>query len=155
MRTLLQDLRYSLRQFFQNPGFSLTALISLALGIGAATGVFGVLYSGLLHPFPYRAAENLVQVVLHNPQGGGSGLSANGPQLEALAQLPAVESVLATEYHSMNLTGHELPENVTVAGISSNTFSDLGVPPFMGRGIFPSAPGAGQGGQPVCLISFG
>ena len=60
MRTLLQDLRYSLRQLFQNPGFSLTALISLALGIGAATAVFSVLYSGLLHPFPYRAAENLV-----------------------------------------------------------------------------------------------
>ena len=57
---LLQDLRYSLRQFFLNPGFSLTALISLALGIGAATAVFSVLYSGLLHPYPYRAAENLV-----------------------------------------------------------------------------------------------
>ncbi len=153
MRTLLQDLRYSHRQLFQNPGFSLTALISLALGIGAATAVFSVLYSGLLHPFAYRAAENLVQVVIRNPQGSGSGLSGHGRQIRALEQLPAVETVLTTDYHSMNLTGHELPESVSVRGISTNTFSDLGLPPFMGRGILPSDAGEGHEVQPVVVIS--
>jgi predicted permease len=153
MRTLLQDLRYSLRQLFQNPGFSLTALTSLALGIGAATAVFSVLYSGLLHPYPYRAAENLVQIVIHNPQGSGSGLSAHGRQIRALEQLPSVETVLATDYHSMNLTGRELPESVSVRGISANTFTDLGLPPFMGRGILPSDAGEDHEVQPVVVIS--
>ena len=53
MRTLLQDLRYSLRQLFKNPGFSLTAIISLALGIGATTAVFSVVYAILMNPYPY------------------------------------------------------------------------------------------------------
>src|ERR1700742_302760 len=155
MRTLLQDLRYSLRQLFQNPGFSLTALISLALGIGAATGVFSILYTGLLHPYPYRAAENLVAVMLRNPQGSGAGLVVNGQrQIRALEQLPAVETVLATTYHSMNLTGHEVPENVSVHGVSANTFSDLGVPPFMGRGILPSDASEGHEAQSVVVISY-
>jgi predicted permease len=154
MRTLLQDFRYSLRQLFRNPGFSLTALISLALGIGAATAVFSVLYSGLLHPYPYRAAENLVAVNRRNPQGSGSGLGANGQQVRALEQLPAVETVLVTEYHAMNLTGHEVPENVSVRGISANTFSDLGVPPSMGRGILPSDTPDGHETQPVVVISY-
>jgi predicted permease len=154
LRTLLQDLRYSLRQLFQNPGFSLTALISLALGIGAATAVFSVLYFGLLHPYPYRAAENLLQVVIHDPQGSGSGVSANGQQIRALEKLSAIETVLATEYHSMNLTGRELPEGVSARGISPNTFSDLGVPPFMGRGIHPSDAGEGHELQPVAVISY-
>ena len=154
MRALLQDLRYSLRQLFQNPGFSLAALVSLALGIGAATAVFSVLYSGLLHPFPYRAAENLVTVVIRNPQGSGSGLNAHGRQLRALEQLPSVESVLATEYHSVNLTGRELPESVSVRGISSNTFSDLGLPAFMGRGILPTDAPGGHEVEPVVVISY-
>jgi predicted permease len=155
MRTLLLDLRYSLRQLFQNPGFSLAALISLALGIGGATGVFSVLYSGLLHPYPYRAAENLVQVILRNPQGSSSGLAVNGQrQIRALEQLPATEAVLATAYHSMNLTGHEVLESVSVHGISGNTFSDLGVPPFMGRGILPSDATEGHDSPSVVVISY-
>ncbi len=153
MRILLQDLRYSLRQFFQNPGFSITALISLALGIGAATAVFSVLYSGLLHPYPYRSAENLAQVVIHDPQGSGTGFTGSHRHVRAIEQLPGIESVLVTEYHSMNLTGRELPEGVSVGRISANTFSDLGVPPFMGRGILPSD-AEGHELQPVVVISY-
>ncbi len=52
MQILLQDIRYSLRQFIKNPGFTLTALISLALGIGATTAVFSVIYAALMNPYP-------------------------------------------------------------------------------------------------------
>jgi predicted permease len=154
MRILLQDLRYSLRQLFQNPGFSLTALISLALGIGAATAVFSVLYSGLLHPYPYRAAEDLAQVVIHDPQGSRAGLSGTIRQIRAIEQLPAVETVFLWERHSMNLTGRELPESAVVGRVSPNTFSDLGVPVFMGRGILPSDSEEGHEPQPVVVISY-
>jgi len=132
MRTLLQDLRYSLRQLFQNPGFSLTALISLALGIGAATAVFSVLYSGLLHPYPYRGADNLVTPHIHDQQGGSSVVYLNGSQVRAIEQIPAIECVLATGYHTIDLTGREVPENVSVVGVTGNTFSDLGIPAFFG-----------------------
>ena len=57
MRTLLHDFRYSLRQLFKNPGFSLTAIISLALGIGATTAVFSVVYAILMNPYPYANSD--------------------------------------------------------------------------------------------------
>jgi predicted permease len=156
MRTLLQDLRYSLRQFLLNPGFSLTALISLALGIGAATAVFSVLYSGLLHPYPYRAAENLAQFVIDDPDGSraGLGLRGNSRQVRAIEQLPAIETVLLSEQRTMNLTGRELPESAAVGRISANTFSDFGMAPFMGRGILPSDAGEGHEAQSVVVISY-
>ena len=53
MQTLIQDLRYSLRQLIRNPGFALTAVISLALGIGATTAVFSVIYAALINPYPF------------------------------------------------------------------------------------------------------
>jgi hypothetical protein len=154
MRTLLQDLRYSLRQLFQNPGFSLTALISLALGIGAATAVFSVLYSGLLHPYPYRGADNLVTPHIHDQQGGSSVVYLNGSQVRAIEQIPAIECVLATGYHTINLTGREVPENVSVVGVTGNTFSDLGIPAFLGRGILPSDVAEGHPPQSVAIISY-
>jgi predicted permease len=154
LRTLLQDLRYSLRQLFQNPGFALTALISLALGIGAATAVFSVLYSGLLHPYPYRAAENLAQFVIEDPENSRAGLRGSRSQIRAIEQLPAIETVLLREQRMMNLTGRELPESVRVGRISTNTFSDLGLPPFMGRGILPSDAGEGHEAQSVVVISY-
>jgi predicted permease len=154
MRILLQDLRYSLRQLFQNPGFSLTALISLALGIGAATAVFSVLYSGLLHPYPYRAAENLVTLRIHNQQGDSSVVSLNGSQVQTIEQVSATESVLATAYRSAYLTGREVPENVSVVAVTGNTFSDLGIPPFLGRGILPSDVAEGNPPQSVAVISY-
>src|ERR1700685_3897823 len=154
MRTLLQDLRYSLRQFLLNPGFSLTALISLALGIGAATAVFSVLYSGLLHPYPYRAAENLVTLRVHNQQGDSSVVRLNGSQVRAIEQVSAIESVLATGYQSLYLTGREVPESVSVVGITGNTFDDLGIPAFLGRGILPSDVAEGNSSQSVAVISY-
>jgi len=54
MSTFLQDLRYSLRQLFKNPGVSLTAILSLALGIGATVSVFSLIYSVLMNPWPYQ-----------------------------------------------------------------------------------------------------
>jgi len=64
MHTLLQDLRYSARQLIKIPGFTLTAVISLALGIGAATAVFSVIYAVLMHPYPYPAADRIVRLTV-------------------------------------------------------------------------------------------
>jgi hypothetical protein len=62
MQTVLQDLRYFLRQAVRNPGFTLTAIISLALGIGATTAVFSVIYAALINPYPYPAADRMCAV---------------------------------------------------------------------------------------------
>jgi len=63
-----QDFRYSLRQLFTNPGFALTAILSLALGIGATVSVFSVIYGVLLHPFPYANIDRLANLSIRDAQ---------------------------------------------------------------------------------------
>jgi putative ABC transport system permease protein len=69
MRTLLQDLRFSYREWRKRPGLALTAVLSLALGIGATTAVFSVIDALLVNPFPYHAADRMVHLVLLNERG--------------------------------------------------------------------------------------
>ena len=93
MHTALQDVRYSARQLIKNPGFTLTAVISLALGIGASTAVFTVIYAALLHPYPYPAADRIVQITTQSLAGPGDPIYLNGTQIQTLRQSPVVESV--------------------------------------------------------------
>ena len=78
MHTLLQDLRYSLRQLARNPGFALTAVLSLALGIGATTAVFSVIYAALINPYPYPDADRIVRLTMISPSGPGEWGNLNG-----------------------------------------------------------------------------
>ena len=154
MHSLLQDLRYSLRQLIKSPGFTLTAVISLALGIGATTAVFSVIYAALLNPYPYRAVDRIVRLKITSKEEPSESVTPNGPQLRQLRQLPVVETLLAMDYHPMIMTGHELPENVNVIGLIANGFDDLGMVPFLGRGILPSDAIDGQEPQPVAVLSY-
>jgi len=153
MHSLLQDLRYSLRQLIKSPGFTLTTVISLALGIGATTAVFSVIYAGLLHPFPYPSADRIVRLAITS-KVGPEQVDANGPQIQQLRQVPAIQSVLAMDSRATILTGQELPENVHVIGINASGFNDLGVPPLMGRGLLPADSIDGQDPQPVVVLSY-
>jgi predicted permease len=152
--TLLQDLHYSLRQLVRNPRFSLTAVISLALGIGAATAVFSVIYAALLNPYPYPTADRIVRLVVQTATRPDEWINLNGTQVMQLRQVHGIEGVLAMDYHPMTLTGHEFPENVNEIGLISTGFNDLGVPPLLGRGIVPSDAVDGQDPQPVAVLSF-
>jgi predicted permease len=154
MQTLIQDLRYSLRQLIKTPGFAFTAAISLALGIGATTAVFSVIYAALMNPYPYPAADRIVRLTIVSKGGPGYSINLNGSQIKQLRQLRLIESVLAMDYHALTLTGHDFPENVNAIGLISNGFSDLGVPPALGRGILPSDAIDGQDPQPVAVLSY-
>ena len=154
MQTLLRDLRYSLRQFVKNPGFTLTAMISLALGIGATTAVFSVIYAALMNPYPYPAADRIVRLTVESKADSGNWVNLNGPQIQQVRQLPVVESLLAMDYHALTLTGHDLPENVNAIGLISSGFNDLGVPPLLGRGLLPADAIDGQDPQPVTVLGY-
>ena len=71
MQTVFQDLRYALRQIIKSPGFTLTAVISLALGIGATTAVFSVVYAALINPYPYPAADRIVRLTIESKASPG------------------------------------------------------------------------------------
>jgi predicted permease len=154
MHTLLQDLRYSARQLIKSAGFTLTAVLSLALGIGAATAVFSVIYAALVNPYPYPAADRIVRLTVDSKAGSGDPVVLNGAEIQTLRQSPVVESVLTMDYNAMMLTGQDLPENVTAVSLISNAFQDLGVAPLLGRGIWPSDAVDGQEPQPVVLLSY-
>jgi predicted permease len=154
MPTLFQDLRYSARQLIKNPGFTLTALISLALGIGAATAVFSVIYAVLMNPYPYPAADRIVRLTTQSVAGSGDPVYLNGAQIQTLRQSPVVESVLAVDYQELMLTGQDLPENVSTVSLTSNSFQDLGVPPMLGRGLWASDAVDGQEPRPVVVLSY-
>src|SRR5437879_10817209 len=100
MHTWLQDVRYSLRQLIKSPGFTLTAVVSLALGIGATTAVFSVIYAALINPYPYPAADRIVRLTITSKAGSSDWVNPNGPQIRQLRQLPVVESVLAMDFQS-------------------------------------------------------
>ncbi len=154
MHTLLQDLRYSARQLIKCAGFTLTAVLSLALGIGAATAVFSVIYAALVNPYPYPAADRIVRLTVDSKAGSGDPVVLNGAEIQTLRQSPVVKSVLTMDYKALMLTGQDLPENVNAVSLISNAFQDLGVPPLLGRGIWPSDAVDGQEPQPVVLLSY-
>src|SRR5215469_9510363 len=129
MHTLIQDLRYSARQLIKSPGFTLTAVFSLALGIGSATAVFSVIYAVLMHPYPYPAVDRIVRLTTQSAAGSGDPVFINGQEIQALRQSPVVESVLAMDAQPLMLTGQNLPESVNAVNLISNGFQDLGVPP--------------------------
>jgi predicted permease len=154
MQTLIQDLHYALRQLVRSPRFTLTAVISLALGIGATTAVFSVIYAALINPYPYPAANRIVRLTVKSKTDPDVWVNLNGPQVMQLRHLHPIESVLAMDYHAMTLTGHDFPENVNEIGLISTGFNDLGVPPLLGRAIEPSDGIEEHDPQPVVVLSF-
>jgi hypothetical protein len=135
MQTLLQDFRYSLRQLVKNPGFALTAILSLALGIGATVSVFSVIYGVLLHPFPYADVERIGNLSIQDARGEIFDATFTGPELRELRKVHAFESFATWRLGPLTLTGEELPENVSAYYGIGSTFPTLGVPPLLGRNL--------------------
>ena len=86
---------YSFRQLIKLPGFTLTAVISLALGIGATTAVFSVVYAILMDPYPYAAPERMIHMRLVTPSGDLRGFGVTGSQWQQLRKSPVVEDTFS------------------------------------------------------------
>jgi hypothetical protein len=97
MQTLIQDLHYALRQLVRSPRFTLTAVISLALGIGTTTAVFSVIYAALMNPYPYPAANRIVRLIVKTKTDPDVWVNLNGPQVMQLRHLHPIENVLAMD----------------------------------------------------------
>jgi predicted permease len=154
MNTLFQDLRYCARQLIKAPGFSLTAIVSLTLGIGATTAVFSVIYAILMNPYPYAAPDRMMHMRLLDPAGHEGGFGLIGGQYQLIKKSPAVEDAFAEDDWNLTLTGGDLPEDVNGVYLTSNAFQFFGVPAALGRGLLPSDAIAGQDPQPVVVLSY-
>jgi predicted permease len=154
MQAMLQDLRFALRQLRTSPGFGIVAVLSLALGIGATTAVFSVIYAVLVNPYPYANSERMVHLVVHDNSGNPRWVSLTGPQLQQFRQAQSVESVAAMDEWNLTTTGGDLPEDVTAVYFTGNAFTHFGVPTLLGRGILPADAPEGRDLQPVAVLGY-
>ena len=131
------DIRYGLRSLYKKPAVSLVAVLSLALGIGATTAIFSLIYSALFHPFPYAAADRIVNPALINEAHPEvpTWFALTPSQFDSLSKAKSIESVLGFMLAGLTATGDDLPEDVRVAYVTSNASSFFGIPAELGRGI--------------------
>ena len=148
------DIRYGLRALRRNPGFAAVAVLSLALGIGATTAMFSLIYAALLHPFPYAGADRIVNPVLINEQRPDepTWFATMKPQFDTLSHAKSIESLLGFAESNMEITGGDVPENVLGTYLTGNAGTFFGVRALLGRGIEPFDD---QGlGQHVTVLNY-
>jgi predicted permease len=154
MKRLVQDVAFACRQLRNNPAFAVTAIMSLALGIGATTAVFSVVYAVLMNPYPYRSSERLAYLLMKDKAGNDQGAGYTAGEIQKLRQVSAVESVLAINEWNLTTTDGDLPEDVVAYYLSPNSMTDLGVPALLGRGLIASDAPAGEEPQPVVVLGY-
>ena len=155
MKTILHDIRFGLRQLMKMPGFTLTAVVSLALGIGATTAVFSVVYAILMNPYPYKDPDRMVHMRMIMPDGQLRGfLGITRPEWQELRKSPVVEDSFLQGGRNMTISGSEFPEDVFDIDLSSNAFNFLGVAPALGRTLQPSDAIDGQDPAPVVVLGY-
>lgn len=150
------DLRYGLRSLWKNPGFSTIAILSLALGIGATTAMFSLIYAALLHPFPYAGADRIVNPRVideqHPHPQAPTWFALTPSQFASFRKAKSIDSILGFVLVDLEETGGDLPEDVNAAYVTSNASSFFGIPAMLDRGIQPSdVPDSGQPTNVVVL----
>src|SRR5579864_1309884 len=152
LETLWQDVRFALRMLRKNPGFSAVAILTLALGIGANTAIFSVVYAVLLKPLPYPDSEQFVFVPQAKPSDGIKEAGWSSLNLDDLrAQNQIFTQVAGFARHQLTLTGHGDPTVVNTNVVTPELFAVLDTKPLAGRGLLPEdgKPGA----APVVVLS--
>jgi putative ABC transport system permease protein len=153
MNSIAQDIRYSLRALRATPGFTMVAVLTLALGIGANTAIFSVVHAVLLKPLAYDEPGELVSLKGLVQVRGTADVTSSAPEYRNYRDdVPSMKDAAAIWPISINLTGTGDPERIQAAVVSPNYTKVLGVEPLLGRTFTPQDPG-GRIGY-VVLISY-
>jgi putative ABC transport system permease protein len=132
----MQDIRYALRTFRKQPVFTLVAVLTLMLGIGANTAIFSLLYQILLRPLPYAQADRLVFVWNSYSLMGLQRASVSIPDyIDRKTQAPAIEDAALFRLRAANLAEEGRPEQLRALAVTPSFFTTLGREPFIGRGF--------------------
>ncbi|HET6844601.1 MAG TPA: ABC transporter permease [Candidatus Angelobacter sp.] len=148
------DIRYGFRALRRNPGFAAVAMLSLALGIGATTAMFSLIYAVLLHPFPYAGADRITYLFAFDEKhpDAFSFVTLSKAQFDDLRLAAPVDSALGFNLRGMEITGGGLPEDISGTYLTENAGTFFGVRPLLGRNIEPSD--AENGGHPVVVLNY-
>ena len=156
MHGALQDIRFAVRQLRKSPGFAAVAILTLALGIGASTIIFSVVYNGVLYPFPYRSAERLTAISIQDLERGERGLRGMFHLDEVAAFRDgnhSFEDILAYGvYPAMVYIRRNSSEMLNGVGATPNAMDFWGVAPLLGRGF--DEHDVQSGAPPVVLLNF-
>ncbi len=150
--TLLQDLRYGLRQLARNPGFTLAAVLTLALGIGANTIIFGLVNGILLRPLPIQGADRVVALFATDRQSGNTRGVSYPEYLDYRDRSGVFEGLAAQQGAPISLGGGGRAEVVWGEIVSENYFDVLGLRPTIGR-TFTARDASGPGSDPLAVLS--
>jgi predicted permease len=150
----MQDIRYAIRSLRKQPIFTLVAVLTLTLGIGANTAIFSLLYQVLLRPLPYPAADRLVFVWNSYPLMGLMQAGVSIPDyLDRKSQAPAIEDATLFTIRALNLTTQGQPEQVRGLAVTPSFFTTLGRQPFIGRAF--SNDDAKPGADKFTVLTWG
>jgi predicted permease len=133
----IADLSFAFRQMRRAPLFSVVSCMSLALGIGATTLMFSVVYSVLINSYPYKDANRIVHIHIFDKDAFLTDLLLSSSQFERFQDSRVLDGAIAMDQAPMSETGGEFPESVSAAHISANAFEFFGVPPLIGREFTP------------------
>ncbi len=154
MAGLLQDVRYALRQLRKSPGFAITAVLMLGLGICANSTIFSWIDGTMLHPIPgARKTGELVTVMRGTPSTSPAPPFSYPDYRDLRDRNHSFTGMIAYHHDWLALTGGATPERIYVANTSANFFDVLGIKPFMGRFFLPEEESR-QGGVPYIVLSY-
>jgi putative ABC transport system permease protein len=152
LHSVLTDCRYGLRQLRKSPGATAVMVFTLALGIGATTAIFSVVYGVLVRPLPYTDASRIMAVFEVNSKGGWSHLA--DPNFDDFRdQNRSFQAIAKYNYYVVSVSGASQPSRTTVANVSPDFFKVFGIQPILGRDF--SASDAKKGAGHTVLVSYG
>jgi hypothetical protein len=151
---MFQDIRYGIRMMLKQKGFTAVAVLTLALGIGATTALFSVVYGVLISPYPYAKPGEIWTPGLLSVSSNQTMRPYLLSAYQEMANLPAFSDVMATSPGNVLLTGEYAPESFGGIQVSGNAFQFLGVPPLLGRTIQPSDIRANGEAELVTVLSY-
>ena len=162
MQSFLQDIRYGLRMLVKNPGFSIVAVLTLALGIGANTAIFSLTDQILLRRLPVRNPEQLVSLRTTGSNQGhiwsdstdDSGMFSYPMYKDLRDHNQAFSTLLARFPAEVSVSGHGSTELAQAELVSGNYFEMLGVQPTLGR-VFSASDETAPGASPLAVLSYG
>jgi predicted permease len=150
---LWQHVRDSLRAIARGPGFALTAVLSLALGIGSTTTIFSVVHAVVMDPFPYQDPDHLISISAVNPDGRANWSTYTIDEyVELTERTTAFDGLIASTITDVEMIGTGAPERLRGNYVSMNTFDVMGVPALVGRTVGPDD--AKPGAPPVAVLGY-
>src|SRR5262249_36429858 len=152
MNTLFQDLRYGARILLKQPGFTLVAVLTLAIGIGANTAIFSLVNSILLRPLPFREPDRIVRLIQASPKLGLPTWGVSQADFAAYhEQNRSFESLALYNTSAINMTGQGEPERLPMTNVTADFFKVFGLSPLLGRTFVEGEDVEGK--NRVCVIS--